>query len=165
MGSQRAEHDWAANTHRHQYTPPNFVVIGDSDRESRAAVSGSLWPRGLCSPWSSPGQNTGVGSLSLLQGIFLTQGWNPGLPHCRRILYQLSHKGSPYDSMVSVSFSLSHTFTLLPFFNFNLSFCKVYIIYTVYFHFLLSKSSLIIFAFYLKHLDQLYIMWLLIWLG
>ena len=43
----------------------------------------------------SPGQNTGVGSLSLLQGIFLTQGSNPGLPHCRCILYQLSHKGSP----------------------------------------------------------------------
>ena len=59
------------------------------------------------------GQNTGVGSglvtklrltlmtpwtvacLSLLQGIFPTQGWNPGFPHCRRILYQLSHKGSP----------------------------------------------------------------------
>ena len=41
-------------------------------------------------PWNSPGQNTGVGSLSLLQGIFPTQGSNPGLPHCRRILYQLS---------------------------------------------------------------------------
>ena len=44
---------------------------------------------------SSPGQNTGVGSLSLLQGIFPTQGSNPGLPHCGQILYQLSHKGSP----------------------------------------------------------------------
>ena len=38
----------------------------------------------------SPGQNTGVGSLSLLQGIFPTQGWNPGLPLCRQILYSLS---------------------------------------------------------------------------
>ena len=46
-------------------------------------------------PWNSPGQNAGVSSLSLLQGIFPTQGLNPGLPHCRRILYQLSHKGSP----------------------------------------------------------------------
>ena len=45
--------------------------------------------------WNSPGQNTGVGSLSLLQGIFPTQGLNPGLPHCGRILYQLSHKRSP----------------------------------------------------------------------
>jgi len=41
------------------------------------------------------GQNTGVGSLSLLQGIFPAQGLNPGLPHCRVILYQLSQKGSP----------------------------------------------------------------------
>ena len=48
-----------------------------------------------CSPWNSPGQNTGVNSLSLLQGIFPTQGLNPGLPLCRWILYQLSHKGSP----------------------------------------------------------------------
>ena len=47
------------------------------------------------SPWNSPSQNTGVGSLSLLRGIFPTQGLNPGLPHCRQILYQLSHKGSP----------------------------------------------------------------------
>ena len=39
--------------------------------------------------------NTGVGSLSLLQGIFPPHGWNPGLPHCRQILYQLSHEGSP----------------------------------------------------------------------
>ena len=50
----------------------------------------------LYSPWNSPGQNTRVGSHSLLQGIFLTQGSNPGLPHCRRILYQLSHKESPF---------------------------------------------------------------------
>ena len=49
----------------------------------------------LYSPWNSPGQNTGVGSCSLLQGIFPTQGSNPGLPHCRWILYQLNHKGSP----------------------------------------------------------------------
>ena len=45
-------------------------------------------------PWNSLGQNTGVGSLSLLQGIFLTQESNQGLLHCRRILYQLSHKVS-----------------------------------------------------------------------
>ena len=58
-------------------------------------ASDSLWPHGLYSPWNSPGQNTGVGSLSLLQRIFPTQVSNPGLPHCRWILYQLSHKGSP----------------------------------------------------------------------
>ena len=50
----------------------------------------------LCNPMDcTPGQNTGVGSLSLLQGIFPTQGSSPGLLHQRRILYQLSHKGSP----------------------------------------------------------------------
>ena len=52
-------------------------------------------PTNLYSPWNSPCQNTGMHSLSLLQGIFPTQGSNSGLPHCRRILYQLSHKGSP----------------------------------------------------------------------
>ena len=58
-------------------------------------MSNSLWPDGLYSPWSSPGQNTGVGSLSLLQKIFPTRGSNPGFPHCRWTLYQLSHKRSP----------------------------------------------------------------------
>ena len=63
--------------------------------ESHSVVSSSLWPHGLYGPWNSPGQNTGVGSLSLLQGIFPTQGLNPDLPLRRQILYQLSHKGSP----------------------------------------------------------------------
>ena len=63
--------------------------------ESRSVMSDSLRPHGLYSPWSSPGQNTGVGSLSLLQGIFPTQGLNPGLLHCGQILYCLSHKRSP----------------------------------------------------------------------
>ena len=58
-------------------------------------MSDSLRPHGLYSPWNSSGQNTGVGSLFLLQGIFPSQGSNPGLPHCRRILYQLSYQGSP----------------------------------------------------------------------
>ena len=60
------------------YSPPGSSVNGDS-----------------------PGQKTGVGSQSLLQGIFPTQGSNPGLPHCRRILYHLSHQGiSIYESQV-----------------------------------------------------------------
>ena len=45
--------------------------------------------------WNCPGKNAGVGSYSLLQGIFPTQGLNPGLPHCRQVLYQLSHQGKP----------------------------------------------------------------------
>ena len=61
----------------------------------------TLWDPMDCSPpgssvhGDSPGKNIGVGCHALLQGIFPTQGLNPGLPHCRRILYQLSHKGSP----------------------------------------------------------------------
>ena len=47
-------------------------------------------PMGLYFPWNSPCQSTGVGSHFLLQGIFPTLGTNPGLPHCRKILYQLS---------------------------------------------------------------------------
>ena len=50
------------------------------------------WHYGLYSPWNSPGQNTGVGNLSLLQGIFSTQRLNPGLLHHRWVLYQLRHK-------------------------------------------------------------------------
>ena len=61
-----------------------------TESESRSVMSDSLQPHGLCSPWNSLGQNTGVRSLSLLQGIFPTQGSNPGLLHC-----QLSLKGSP----------------------------------------------------------------------
>ena len=48
------------------------------------------------SPWNSLGQATGVGSQSLLQEIFPTQGLNPGLPHYRQILYHLSHQGSSW---------------------------------------------------------------------
>ena len=70
--------------------------------ESHSVMSNSLQPHGLYSPWNSPGQNTGVGSLFLLQGIFPIQGSNPGLPHCRRILYQLSHKGSPIEIYILV---------------------------------------------------------------
>ena len=60
-------------------------------------------PKCRLHPWNSPGQNTEVGSLSLLQGIFPTQGLNPGLPHCRRILYQLSHQGPKNTGVGSLS--------------------------------------------------------------
>ena len=58
---------------------------------SRSVMSS---PPGSC-PWDSPGKNTGVGCHALLQGIFPTQGSNPGLLHHRQILYHLSHQGSP----------------------------------------------------------------------
>ena len=67
---------------------------------SRVWLFATPWT--IYSPWNSPGRNTGVGSLSLLQGIFPTQGLNPGLPHCRRILYQLSHQGSLFVIISSV---------------------------------------------------------------
>ena len=63
----------------------------NSESESFSVVSNSLWPHGLCSPWNSPAQNTGVGSSSLRQRIFPTQGSNPGLPYCRQILHQLTN--------------------------------------------------------------------------
>ena len=64
--------------------------------ERHSVVSDSLRPHALYCPWNSPGQNTGVDSLSFLQGIFPTQASNPDLQHCRQILYQLSHQGSPW---------------------------------------------------------------------
>ena len=70
-----------------------------NESESHSVVSNSLQPHGLC-PWTSPGQNTGVGGLSFLQGIFPTQESNQGLLHCKRILYQLSYQGSPLSGML-----------------------------------------------------------------
>ena len=70
------------------------VTSGILEKVRVAQSCPTLQPQVLYSPWNSPGQNTGVGSLSLLQRIFPTQGLNPGLPHCRQILYQLNHKGS-----------------------------------------------------------------------
>ena len=61
-----------------------FIYLAVS--ESRSVVSDSLWPRGFYHPWTSPGENPGVGGLSLLQGIFPTQGWNPGVLNCRQVL-------------------------------------------------------------------------------
>ena len=74
---------------------PHWNSLLKYENESSSVVSDSLRPHGLYSPWNSPGQNTGVGNLSLLQGIFPTQRSNPGLPHYRWILYQLRLQGSP----------------------------------------------------------------------
>ena len=62
----------------------------ESESESHSVLSHSFPPHGLYSPWNSPGQNIGMGSLSLLQRIFPTQGLNQGLLHHRQILYRLS---------------------------------------------------------------------------
>ena len=71
------------------------AVMKESESESHSVMSDPLQPHELYSPWNLPDQNTGVGSHSLLQGICPTQGSNPGLPHCRQMLYHLSHRGSP----------------------------------------------------------------------
>ena len=80
MWSQRVRHNWV--------TEPNWT----EESESHSVMSDSLWPHELYSPSNSPGQNTGVGSLSLLQGIFPTKGLKPSLLHCRWTLYWLSHR-------------------------------------------------------------------------
>ena len=69
------------------------AVIHESERHS--VMSDSLQQYGLYSPWTSPGQKTRVGSHSLLQGIFPTEGSNPGLLHCGWILYLLRHLRKP----------------------------------------------------------------------
>ena len=75
--------------------PMSPALQVDSLPLSHWGSHGSSQPHGLYSPWNFPGQNTGVGSHSFLQGIFSTQGSNPGLLHCSQILHQLSHQGSP----------------------------------------------------------------------
>ena len=63
-----------------------------------------LQPAKLLCPWNSPGQTTGVGSCSLLLGIFPTYGSDPGLPHYMRILHHLNHQGSPTLALKSVKY-------------------------------------------------------------
>ena len=67
----------------------------EGESESHSVMSYSLRAHRPYSPWNSPGQNTGVGSLSLLQGIFPTEGSNPGLLHCRRISLLAEPPGRP----------------------------------------------------------------------
>ena len=74
----------------HSTGPRTQKALHPETRESEHCSVVSLRPHGLHSPWNSPGRNTGVGSLSLLQGFCPTQGSSPGLPHCRLILYQLN---------------------------------------------------------------------------
>ena len=116
-------------SHRGSESWELIQILSEWVSESHSVVSDSLRPHGLYSIWNSPGQNNGVGSLSILQGIFPTQGLNPGLPHCRRILYQLNHKvkslsrvrlfGTPwtvaYQASLSIRFSRQEYWSGLPF--------------------------------------------------
>jgi len=94
VGSQRIGHNWA-----HMLT---ITLSFTNILEVKVAqLSPNFWDPMNCNlcPWNSPGKNTGVGSHSLLQGIFPTQGSNPGLPHCRQILYHPSHQQSPTNTL------------------------------------------------------------------
>ena len=81
---------------------------------SRVQLFATPWTvaciRLLC-PWDFLGKSTGVGCHFLLQGIFLTQGSNPSLPHCRQTLYPLSHQGSPNSGSFTSSFPVWISFT------------------------------------------------------
>ena len=84
---------------------PNFLrSLKKWKSLSHVRLFASPWLYSLC---NSPGQNSGVGSLSILQQIFLTQGSNWGLLHCRRILYQLSYQGSPSSLKSNLIFFIS----------------------------------------------------------
>ena len=84
-----------------------FVHRVRLESESFSVVSNSLQPHGLYSLRNPPGQNIGKGSLSLLQGIFPTQGSNPGRPHCSQVCYQLSYQGSPSVRLKCTSFQMA----------------------------------------------------------
>ena len=99
---QRSLSDYSPQGLQESDTTEQLSTHTQIESESCSVMSDPLQPHGLYNPWNSPGQNTGMGSLSLLQGIFPNQGANPGLPHCRRILYQLSHKGSPHTLKASI---------------------------------------------------------------
>ena len=78
-----------------------LMLLEENESVSNSVVSDSLWlygwqPTGLLCLWNSPGKNTGVDCHFLLQGIVSTQGSNPGLLHCRQILYPLSHQRSSW---------------------------------------------------------------------
>ena len=97
----RLEHDKSElNADSQSLFPHSENVRKDTCVHAVICNSVTPWTVACQAPLSmeSPGQNTGVGSLSLLQGIVPTQGSNSGLRHCRQILYQLSHKGSPINS-------------------------------------------------------------------
>ena len=83
----------------------------NSESESRSVMSNSLHPLVLYSLWNSPGQNTGVGSHSLLQGIFATQESQWDLLPCRQILYQLSYQGMSIPRVIHQGMNLCNCFT------------------------------------------------------
>ena len=101
------------------------LVITRGQSESRSVMSDSLQTHGLYSPWNSLGQNTGVGSLFLLQGIFPIQGSNPGLPHWRQIFLSVEPQRPKYRSF-SMGRLLCCFWACFPFLILSL-FCSVWL--------------------------------------
>ena len=85
-------------------------------KQSKAVVPNSLQPHGLqptriLCPWDFPGKDSGVGCHFLLQGIFPTQGLNPGLLHCRQIPYHQNHQGSPELCLLRANYKVMGRFS------------------------------------------------------
>ena len=102
-------------TKQNQYVMNNAIVKVKVKLLSRAQLFATPWIVActkLLRPWDFQGKSTGVGCHFLLQGIFPTQGSNPGLSHCRQMLYCLSHQGSPTSLLTQYqlqSQSLNHS--------------------------------------------------------
>ena len=89
------------------------IKLHSSVQQNEVKSLSRVPPHGLYNPWNYPGQNIWVGSCSLLQGIFPTQGSNTGLPHCGQLLHQLSHRGSP-RVLEWVAYPFSRGSSLIP---------------------------------------------------
>ena len=93
---------------------PAIPLLHESERGSYSVVPDSLRPRGLYSPWNSPGQNTGVGSCSLLQENLPNPGIEPRSPTLQVDSLPIEHKGSPriLEWVADPFFSREHTHTI-----------------------------------------------------
>ena len=98
MGSQRVGQDSATELNwtelNSSYPSMKKVKVKSLSRARLFATPWTVACTKLLRPWDFPGKSTGVGCHFLLQGIFPTQRSNPGLPHCRQMLYRLSHRES-----------------------------------------------------------------------
>ena len=95
---------WFLRLHRLLWFLPSCLLLKVKWKLSHSVMPYSLRPHGACTkllrPWDFQGKSTRVGCHFLLQGIFPTQGLNPGLSHCRQTLYHLSHQGSPKPPLI-----------------------------------------------------------------
>ena len=90
-GQENGDRDRDKCIYRNKHGSANYMVVVQWLSHVQLLEPHGLQPIRLLCPWDSPCKNTGVGCHFLLQGVFPTQGLNPGLLHCRQILYQLSY--------------------------------------------------------------------------